>query len=445
MAESFTATSWRRRPEDGAFEFAYACSRFGAFKEIVAFPGVAATADIGKAAGRLAALLHAALGVSYYKAAAAPALAFPALEDAPAARAFMSALYREGLGEFFVRNALPYPPEQTLALSGASMGARAKPAPRDGRAIVAFGGGKDSYVALDILEQAGWRTEPISAALSDRVARQIQATIARPVTIVRRALDPRLIEANNAGALNGHVPITAVNALLVLLHAELTGGAHVVFANERSADEATMNVDGHAVNHQWSKSFAAERLLRAAAEEAGAGAEFFSVLRPFSELWVARRLARLPEALKSFRSCNRNWAQDTAPARAWCGECAKCAFTALITAPFMSRTQSRAVYGGDILDGAAAVEHLAATAGLDDARPWDCVGGAEETAAALHRLAGAPDWADARAVATLAPKVVAARGAEALERAWAEAFSCAGTGFLPDPLLRLCDDDAVGA
>jgi hypothetical protein len=440
MTDSFTATSWRRRPEDGAFEFAYACSRYGAFKETVAFPGAGATADIAKAAGRLAALLHAALGVSYYKAAAAPQITFATLEDAPAARALVTALYRDGLGEFYVRNGLPYPPKQTLALTGPSMGSRTSAVRKDGRAVLAFGGGKDSYVALDLVEEAGWQAELISSALSDRLAAAIAATIPRPVTIVRRTLDPRLIEANKQGALNGHVPITAINSLLVLLYAELTGGAHGVFANERSADEATATVDGQGVNHQYSKSFAAERLIRAAAEEAGASADYFSVLRPFSELWVARRLAGLPDALRSFRSCNRNWAQDAAPPRPWCGACAKCAFTALITAPFMSRAQSREVFGADILDGEQATAHLAATAGLGGARPWDCVGGAEETAAALHRLAATPDWADARAIRTLAPRVAAARGSDALERTWDEAFRCAGTGFLPEAFQRLCDD-----
>lgn len=448
MPDTFTATTWRRRPEDGAFEFAYACSRYGGFVETVSFPGVAAAVDIDKAAGRLAALLHAALGVSYYKAAAAPAIALATLEPSPSAAALVTALYRDGLGEFFVRNARAYPPEQTLVFSGLSMGARTCPAPpADGRAVLAFGGGKDSHVALDLLEQAGWETELISSILSERVARAISSTTDRVVTFIRRTLDPRLLAANDKGALNGHVPITAVNSLLVLLYAQLTGGAHVVFANERSADEATMEAGGHAVNHQYSKSFACERLIRDAAAEAGAGADYFSVLRPFSELWVAQRLAGLPEALRLFRSCNRNFVQAAAqaPACAWCGECAKCAFTALITAPFLSRAASRAVFGADILDTPAAVAHLAATAGLADARPWDCVGASDETGAAIHRLAAMPDWADALAVRTLAPQVVAARGAAALEQTWRDAFRCAGTGFLPRELSRLCDDAAVRA
>jgi hypothetical protein len=264
------------------------------------------------------------------------------------------------------------------------------------------------------------------------------------VTAIRRSLDPRLLEANRAGALNGHVPVTAINSLILLLYAQLTGATHVVFANERSADEATLEAGGHAVNHQFSKTLGCERLIRAAIAEAGVGVDYFSALRPFSELWVARRLAASPEALASFRSCNRNFVQSeaAAPERPWCGACAKCAFTALIAAPFMARAASRALFGADILNSPEAVAHLAATAGLGDVRPWDCVGTALETAAAIHRLGEDPDWAGARTVVELGPRLAAAHGALALEAAWRDAFRCEAASFLPPAFARFCDDDA---
>jgi hypothetical protein len=292
------------------------------------------------------------------------------------------------------------------------------------------------------VEKGGWRAELACVALSDRIARAIASMTDRPLTIIERRLDPALIAANRAGALNGHIPVTAINSLALALHAHLTGAAHVVFANERSADEATLVIDGRAVNHQYSKTLAAERLMREAIAETGSGVDYFSVLRPVSELWVARRLADLPRALSQFRSCNRNFvqAEADAPARPWCGQCAKCAFTALITALFLPRARSVALFGADVLDSAAAVDHLAATAGLGDVRPWDCVGGAGETAAALHRLAASPEWAGARAVEALAPQVEAAYGAERLAAIWEAAFRCEGERFLPADLVGLCDD-----
>ncbi len=259
--------------------------------------------------------------------------------------------------------------------------------------------------------------------------------------MIRRRLDTRLIEANKQGALNGHVPVTAINSLILVLYAHLTGAAHVVFANERSADEETVQVDGHPVNHQFSKTLRCEGLLRDAIAEAGSGVDYFSLLRPFSELWIAQRLAREPEALKQFRSCNKNFVQveKGAPPKAWCGQCAKCAFTALITAPFLSRSESIALFGSDILNQPEAVEHLSATAGLGGTRPWDCVGGKLETSAALARLKSQPRWADALAVKIVARDVIALHGAAALDRAWNDAFVCHGNGYLPHDFSWLCE------
>ncbi len=449
MVDRFVATSWRRRPEDGAFEFAYACPKYGDFVERLTLPEAARAKPLGPTGARLASLLHGALGVSYYKAVAAPEIEINTLPPSPAAFAFLGSLYREGLGEFFVRNDLPYPPQQSFVFGG-SHGSTIKLEDdggdrRRGRAVMAFGGGKDSYVAIDVIEASGPQPELVTVALSDRVAKTIQATTTRPLTIIRRSLDPKLIEANRQGALNGHVPVTAINSLILLLYAYLIGAPRVVFANERSAEEATTQVGDYAVNHQFSKSLQAEKLLRAALVEAHVDVDYFSVLRPFSELWIARRLSGMADALRLFRSCNRNFVQADAdaPARAWCGQCAKCAFTALITAPFLARGESEAVFGGDILDSPAAVDHIAATLGLGHVRPWDCVGGVMETAATLHHLASASRWADARVVKKLAPATVVRFGARELEQAWTDAFRCSGDHFLPADLMWLCDDEAA--
>ena len=67
-------------------------------------------------------------------------------------------------------------------------------------------------------------------------------------------MSPRLLELNSAGALNGHVPITAIVSLIVVAAGYVYGYDTTLVALERSADEATSLVGGVAVNHQWSKS-----------------------------------------------------------------------------------------------------------------------------------------------------------------------------------------------
>jgi hypothetical protein len=115
----------------------------------------------------------------------------------------------------------------------------------------------------------------------------------------------------------------------------------------------------------------------------------------------------------------------------------------LITAPFLARAESIAVFGSDILDSEPAVGHIADTLGLGHVRPWDCVGGVLETAAALHHLTGLTRWADARVVKKLAPATAVRFGAPLLEQAWTDSFRCAGEHFLPADLRWLCDDEAA--
>ena len=109
-------------------------------------------------------------------------------------------------------------------------------------------------------------------------------------------------------------------------------------SNEHSASAANLVVRGRDVNHQWTKSLdrrAAPR--RRARRGLGRGPVVASFLRDRCELWVARGAS--PGSAQYhpvFRSCNRAFAQDPARrATAWCLECDKCLFVALVLAPFV--------------------------------------------------------------------------------------------------------------
>ena len=78
---------------------------------------------------------------------------------------------------------------------------------------------------------------------------------------VTRRLDPLLFGLNAKGALNGHVPITAIVSFIALAASFVHGFDTVVLSNERSADQGNVTVAGHEVNHQFSKTSGAEREL----------------------------------------------------------------------------------------------------------------------------------------------------------------------------------------
>ena len=70
-----------------------------------------------------------------------------------------------------------------------------------------------------------------------------------------RRLDPALFALNEAGALNGHVPITGILSMIVLACAIIHGFDAIAMSNEHSA--SAPNIAD--VNHQYSKSFEFEQ------------------------------------------------------------------------------------------------------------------------------------------------------------------------------------------
>ncbi len=435
---SFSILGWTAAPTRGEIAFAYHCSRYGDFVETYRFPQ-AALAALTSTQHALLNLAAITIGVSYYKANACGRIVLTTPFANPAARDLAHALYSEGLGEFYVRNSLPYPPHFVFepAEPASSPPANAqRNAQKPERAVVAFGGGMDSHVALGLVERAGVSAALTSVTMSDNIKRVIADCSDAPVTFIERALDQRLLAANRAGALNGHIPVTAINSLILILHASFTGAGWVVFANEKSADEVTMTIGGYGVNHQFSKTLRAEALLREAVRAAGPDTpDYFSALRPVSELWIARELAQLPRSLARFRSCNRNFVlSDKArmlDGQRWCGQCAKCVFTALIMAPFLRRAQSVDLFGADVLEDPANLPLAEELAGFTGAKPWECVGTVEEVSAALSHLADDPDWQGAQIVAALAQRVRDRSGAAALAAHFSEAMIASGAHFLP--------------
>jgi hypothetical protein len=219
---------------------------------------------------------------------------------------------------------------------------------------------------------------------------------------------------------------------------ESLGGADIVFANERSADEATlMTGEGEAINHQWSKSSAFEGLFRKALAEAGASSRYFSIIRPLSELSVLKAFSGLGRHHHVVSSCNRNFAESAEDRGAWwCCRCPKCAFTALGLALFLPRGQVEAMMGGNPLNDPEMLSIYEALTGLSAAKPWECVGTRDESAAALFALGKRDGWAECLAVAVLGPRLDSVLGADTLRAALHSALTPEPASHVPDSYER---------
>lgn len=391
----------------GAVELGYALGDAHRFTERYAFPLPAgAPAPARRAAlDRAVRLLHLVAGVSYFKAAVPPRIVVEGPLPGAATAGFLGRLYTQGLGEFAWRNAMPEIGRGIVFPSAGDGPPPAAPAGLSARSLVPVGGGKDSVVSLAALAAAGEDVLALSVGRkpSSDAAARIEGV---PLLHVDRAIDPALFALNSAGALNGHVPITAIVTCVALVTALLHDCDAVVMSNERSASSGNFDWPefGAVINHQFSKGWEAERgLAEVVARDVAPDLRCFSLLRPYSELAISRAFAGLERHHATFMSCNTGFRIHEPTVPGWCGHCPKCRFVFLALAPFLTRDALAAVFGADLLDDPAQEAGFRAILGIDAEKPFECVGETDEARAAMRAVAASPQWAGDAIVARLAP------------------------------------------
>jgi hypothetical protein len=392
----FVFERYQYDPAGNSLSLHYSFAGGPAFEERLDFdfPRQPLGAAAAAAADRIFRLIFLFSGVSYYKAFAPPTLRCAAFPLDRATGDLVERFYRLGLAEFGFRNGIALDDRcRVVAASAPPSSPLTLELPR--RTCVPVGGGKDSVVSVECLKRAG---EPmILFALGE--AAPIRATIAAaglPAIRVRRRLDDALFRLNEAGALNGHVPITGILSTIALAAAVLYGFDTVAMSNEHSASAPNLTIDDREINHQYSKSYAFEQdLAEYLGNHISPEIAYFSLLRPFSEIEIARRFARYRQYFPIFRSCNTVFRQ-TAGERAtgWCGECPKCRFVFLALAPFVDKPTLIAIFGRDLLDDPAQLPGFAALCGLGQYKPFECVGEVAESTAVIAHLGAHPDWRD---------------------------------------------------
>ncbi len=329
--------------------------------------------------------LHIAGGVSYYKTSCPPTIEVRSGELTADMAAFWNEVYEKGLGEFFYKNDIDFRGLIRFPVTAEKKHAPA-PVKRSGprKALIPIGGGKDSMVTIELLCKTNADITLLRMGKHPFITRLVEET-GLPLLTIERRLSPRLFSMNAEGALNGHVPITAYLSCLSVVLGLLYGFDTIPMSNERSADEGNVEYLGTEINHQWSKSIEFERAFRAYLSSNVTNAvEYFSLLRPVSELTIAKIFAELKQYRASITSCNANWKiAGEKPKERWCGHCPKCLFSFILFSAFLSRSELQEMFGGIFLDDetlAPLFQELLGTSGI---KPFECVGTPEETIAAL--------------------------------------------------------------
>jgi hypothetical protein len=420
--------TYRSLQPDGLVRLGYALDDIE-FEETLELP--APTVDSPAVDGLLD-LLHWVAGVSYFKAAVPRHLVCETGAPPAAAERLLSALYSEGLGEFAVVNGLEQLPVPQFPRGNDSAVAAEPAAPQS--LLVPIGGGKDSAVAVEIARRSGLETTLFS--LGDAPPISATATVAAlPRHLVTRTIDPRLLELNARGALNGHVPITAIVSCVALLTAATQGIDAVLMANERSASEGNLTWNGIEINHQFSKSRRAERLLADAVAEIQGAPHIFSILRPASELSIASAFAKLEQYHPAFTSCNRVFQLDPEKRLgSWCCDCDKCRFVFLILAPFLPPAKLTEIFGRNMLDDPEQYDGFALLTATGGDKPFECVGEVEECLAAIYLIARVWGWRETVNARRLVDEVLAAH--PLTEDQVSDLFRLSTDHDIPDSLIE---------
>ncbi|ANU47074.1 hypothetical protein ADH76_30640 [Enterocloster clostridioformis] len=339
--------------------------------------------------------------VSYWKIACPPTVAVEAGWLNQDQIDWWKDLYFNGLGEFFYVNGIEEAEpnhfmnircagqcKERHAAWGAEIDGNGKAAGisavnsdslASGGVLVPIGGGKDSAVTLELLRLAGktiyaYIINPRGATIHTTEAAGLDAA---HVISAKRTLDPNMLELNRQGYLNGHTPFSALVAFSGIIAARMHGLSMVALSNESSANEST--VQGSTVNHQYSKSFKFEEDFHYYQTTYLRGsAYYFSLLRPLSEFQIARYFAGQKQYHGIFRSCNAGSRTDS-----WCGHCPKCLFVYLILSPFLTPREVMDIFGRNMLDDWYMKETLDQLIGIEEEKPFECVGSRDEINTAI--------------------------------------------------------------
>lgn len=353
--------------------------------------------------------------VSYWKIACPKRVVVKPFALTESQKKFWKKLYYNGLGEFLYLNSISVSEEALLelendegidALAFPSMSYRAQGAsvsmdgktrhdmpsfnrvnlPLEEKTLVPIGGGKDSVVTLECLRREmpviPMIVNPRGATLNCVKTAGYQED---QFIVINRTLDPTMLQLNAEGYLNGHTPFSALLAFISVLVAFGSRSKYIALSNENSANEST--VPGTNINHQYSKSIEFESDFRNyVAENISEEVQYFSFLRPLSELQIAKLFSQCEAYHPVFRSCNVGSKTDS-----WCGHCPKCLFTWIILSPFLPKEKLVAIFGKDLMADESLRPIFEELNGTAPVKPFECVGTVEEVRACMEAVNGNRD------------------------------------------------------
>jgi len=320
--------------------------------------------------------------INYYKLTCSPRFICRAARLSREQKAFFKKAYYNGLGEFMYVNNLQIPQNEFMEIY-ANEPLNRRPDFNDGSFysgnLITIGGGKDSIVSLEALKP--YHADNLCLFFNRDIYPQNKAaydtirTAGYPLSSVvnfNLTIDPHMLELNQQGYYNGHIPFSSCLAFATVIMAYLNKKSYIVLSNEASANEG--NIPGTNINHQYSKSFEFENdFQHYVSTFLTRKIHYFSLLRCLNEFQIMQRFLRNPNYLGVFRSCNVGTKTNS-----WCGHCAKCLYVYIMLYPFLTQYQLDSIFDHNLLDDESLLPTFIGLIFPDATKPFECVGTKEE-------------------------------------------------------------------
>lgn len=291
---------------------------------------------------------------------------------------FWKKLFYNGLGEFMYKNGINVSIDDLFDFTYTDL--KQSPIHDDNKyegILVPVGGGKDSCVSLELLKNRNISTYCINP--NTTISNVINTSGIKDNYKVSRTFDSKMLEYNAKGYLNGHTPFSAIVAFSTFICAYLNSIKYIALSNESSANETT--VKGSFVNHQYSKSYEFENDFSEYVKGlTDCDVHYFSFLRPLAEIQIAYLFSKTDVYNKVFRSCNVGSKKGI-----WCCNCPKCLFVYIILSPFIPEEELISIFGEKLLDKQSLEEDFKGLVGINENKPFECVGTRSEVLAALGK------------------------------------------------------------
>ncbi|PIR54374.1 hypothetical protein COU75_01150 [Candidatus Peregrinibacteria bacterium CG10_big_fil_rev_8_21_14_0_10_42_8] len=337
--------------------------------------------------------LHLAAGTSYFKTCCPKNIEIRSGTLNAEQAAFWNSVYENGLGEFFYENSIDF--RDLIHFPALGNTATPKEKQSTGRVLVPIGGGKDSVVTVEKLKAEGRDITLLRMGSHPLIDNMVSVMNLHCIT-VKRKLPRTLFEMNEQGAMNGHVPITALLSTLSVFIAEMFNFDEIAMSNEKSANEGNIEYLGKNINHQWSKSAEFENAFATYVKTyINPNLLYYSKLREMTELEIAGEFVKHPQYFDCTTSCNKNWKiSGKLEGQRWCGTCPKCTFVFALMAAHVKKDAVLSIFNQNIFDNSDTIPLFKQLLGKEGFKPFECVGTPEETIQAFTMIKERGDFND---------------------------------------------------